>query len=62
MIHYTDVENDGRSNFRCPFCDFEIQGPLLCNDLEDEYCSAQKDVVQPFCSLYFGLTEVIAKC
>ncbi|XP_061364887.1 protein DEHYDRATION-INDUCED 19 homolog 5-like isoform X2 [Gastrolobium bilobum] len=52
-IHYTDVDNDGRSNFRCPFCDFEIEVSVLCSNLEEEHCSALKNVC-PVCEENLG--------
>lgn len=45
VIHYTDVDDVFQSDIRCPFCDFEIQVPLLCSDLEEEYCSSLNNVV-----------------
>ncbi|KAJ1391896.1 Protein dehydration-induced 19, C-terminal [Sesbania bispinosa] len=54
VIHYTDVDNDGRYDFRCPFCDFEIEVPVLCSNLEEEHCSALKNVVCPVCEENLG--------
>lgn len=44
VIRYADVDDDYQSDFRCPFCDFEIQVPL-CSGFEEEYCSSPKNVV-----------------
>ncbi|CAJ2664292.1 unnamed protein product [Trifolium pratense] len=38
VIHYTDVNDDGQYDFRCPFCDFDIQVPVFCSDFEDVVC------------------------
>jgi hypothetical protein len=35
VIHYTNVDNDGQYDFRCPFCDFDIQVHVFCSDFED---------------------------
>lgn len=53
VIRYTDVDDDYQSDFRCPFCDFEIQVPL-CSDFEEEYCSSPKNVVCPVCEENLG--------
>ncbi|XP_057420514.1 protein DEHYDRATION-INDUCED 19 homolog 5-like [Lotus japonicus] len=53
-IHYIDVDNDGRSDFRCPFCDFEIEVPELCSNLEEEHCFALKNMVCPVCEENLG--------
>lgn len=54
VIHYTDVDDVFQSDIRCPFCDFEIQVPLLCSDLEEEYCSSLNNVVCPVCEENLG--------
>ncbi|KAK7330546.1 hypothetical protein VNO77_24741 [Canavalia gladiata] len=59
-IHYSDVENDGQSDFqRCPFCDFEIEVPLLCSNFEEEHCSALKNVVCPVCEESLGKDAIM---
>ncbi|TKY55265.1 DEHYDRATION-INDUCED 19-like 5 [Spatholobus suberectus] len=58
-IHYTDVDNDGRCDFQCPFCDFEIEVPVLCSNLEEEHCSALKNVVCPVCEENLGKDAIM---
>ncbi|ESW27480.1 hypothetical protein PHAVU_003G205500 [Phaseolus vulgaris] len=59
VIHYTDVENDGRCDFRCPSCDFEIEVPLLCSNLEEDHCYALKNVVCPVCEENLGKDAIM---
>ncbi|XP_014490577.1 protein DEHYDRATION-INDUCED 19 homolog 5 isoform X1 [Vigna radiata var. radiata] len=59
VIHYTDVDNDGLCNFRCPFCDFEIEVPLLCTNLEEDHCYALKNVVCPVCEENLGKDSIV---
>ncbi|XP_058763132.1 protein DEHYDRATION-INDUCED 19 homolog 5-like [Vicia villosa] len=54
VIHYTDVYDDYQSDLRCPFCDFDIQLPLPCNDFQEDYCSALKYMVCPVCEQDLG--------
>ncbi|KAK7265626.1 hypothetical protein RJT34_33248 [Clitoria ternatea] len=58
VIHYTDVDSDGRSDFRCPFCDFEIEVPVLCSNFEDD-CSTLKNVVCPVCEENIGKDAIM---
>ncbi|XP_020212458.1 protein DEHYDRATION-INDUCED 19 homolog 5 isoform X1 [Cajanus cajan] len=59
VIHYTDVDNDGRCDIRCPFCDFEIEVPVLCSNLEEEHCLALKNVVCPVCEENLGKDAIM---
>lgn len=59
VIHYTDVDNDDRCDFRCPFCDFEIEVPVLCSNLEEEHYSAVKNVVCPVCEETLGKDAIM---
>ncbi|RDX86719.1 Protein DEHYDRATION-INDUCED 19-like 5, partial [Mucuna pruriens] len=59
VIHCTDVDNDDRCDFRCPFCDFEIEVPMLCSNLEEEHCSALKMVVCPVCEENLGKDAIM---
>ncbi|CAI8609851.1 unnamed protein product [Vicia faba] len=54
VIHYTDVYDDYQSDFRCPFCDFDIQLPVPCNDFHEDYCSALKYMICPVCEQDLG--------
>ncbi|XP_027333917.1 protein DEHYDRATION-INDUCED 19 homolog 6-like isoform X2 [Abrus precatorius] len=56
---HSEVENDGRSDFRCPFCDFEIDVPMLCSNFEEEHCSSLKDVVCPVCEENLGKETIM---
>ncbi|RZB56578.1 Protein DEHYDRATION-INDUCED 19-like 5 isoform C [Glycine soja] len=56
---HSDVDNDGRCDFRCPFCDFEIEVPVLCSNFEEEHCSALKNVVCPVCEENIGKDAIM---
>ncbi|KAH1118155.1 hypothetical protein AAZX31_17G120400 [Glycine max] len=59
MASESDVDNDGRCDFRCPFCDFEIEVPVLCSNFEEEHCSALKNVVCPVCEENIGKDAIM---
>ncbi|KAL2321761.1 hypothetical protein Fmac_026140 [Flemingia macrophylla] len=59
VIQYTDVDNDGWCDVRCPFCDFEIEVPVQCSNVEEEHCLALKNVVCPVCEENLGKDAIM---
>ncbi|OIW00302.1 hypothetical protein TanjilG_27553 [Lupinus angustifolius] len=57
-MHYTNMDENARSYFRCPFCDFEIVIHLSCSNLEEEHCPDLKNLVCPVCEENLGMDAI----
>ncbi|QCE14396.1 Protein dehydration-induced 19 [Vigna unguiculata] len=54
MLNYTDEEDDAKSLFQCPFCDFEFDFSSVRARLEDEGCYDPRDMTCPLCDENLG--------
>ncbi|KAE9610098.1 hypothetical protein Lal_00006309 [Lupinus albus] len=57
-MHDTNLNEDARSYFRCPFCDFEIVVHLSCSNLEEEHCPELENLVCPVCEENLGMDAI----
>ncbi|KAK9684797.1 hypothetical protein RND81_10G233100 [Saponaria officinalis] len=57
-IHVTsdnsEVNDDARTYFTCPFCYVDTQLSLLCNHFQEEHCFDVRNAVCPVCALSLG--------
>ncbi|CAL0325329.1 unnamed protein product [Lupinus luteus] len=58
-MHNTNMDEDARSYFRCPFCDFEIVVHLPCSNLEEGHCPDPKILVCPVCEEKLGMDGIM---
>ncbi|KAJ8563285.1 hypothetical protein K7X08_031737 [Anisodus acutangulus] len=50
---------DVRAWFPCPFCNVEIEVPMLCSHMQDEHCFDLKNAVCPICAATLGRDPVV---
>ncbi|GMH21507.1 hypothetical protein Nepgr_023349 [Nepenthes gracilis] len=50
----SEVNEDPRTYFTCPFCYADTELSLLCRHLQEEHCFDVKDAVCPVCALNLG--------
>ncbi|KAK7353983.1 hypothetical protein VNO80_19439 [Phaseolus coccineus] len=54
MLNYTDDDDDAKSLFQCPFCDFEFDFSSVRARLEEEGYYDPKDMTCPLCDENLG--------
>lgn len=54
MLNYTDEDDDAKSLFQCPFCDFEFDFSSVRARLEEEGYYDLKDMTCPLCDENLG--------
>ncbi|KOM40479.1 hypothetical protein LR48_Vigan04g067700 [Vigna angularis] len=54
MLNYTDEDDDAKSLFQCPFCDFEFDFSSFRARLEEEDCYDPRDMTCPLCEENLG--------
>ncbi|XP_047179643.1 protein DEHYDRATION-INDUCED 19 homolog 5-like isoform X1 [Vigna umbellata] len=54
MLNYTDEDDDAKSLFQCPFCDFEFDFSSFRARLEEEDCYEPRDMTCPLCEENLG--------
>ncbi|KAF5459955.1 hypothetical protein F2P56_019860 [Juglans regia] len=50
----SDVEDDARACFPCPFCYVDIELSVLCSHLQEDHCFDLKNAVCPLCAANLG--------
>lgn len=54
LLDNSEVSDDPRTYFTCPFCYVDTELSLLCNHLQEEHCFDVKNAVCPVCALNLG--------
>lgn len=49
----SDVEDDAKACFPCPFCYVDIELSVLCSHLQEDHCFDLKNAVSAFLYHYF---------
>ncbi|KAG2675992.1 hypothetical protein I3843_12G031100 [Carya illinoinensis] len=50
----SDVEDDAKACFPCPFCYVDIELSVLCSHLQEDHCFDLKNAVCPLCAANLG--------
>lgn len=54
VLDDSEVNDDARTYFTCPFCCVDIELSLLCTHLQEEHCFSVTNAVCPVCALNLG--------
>ncbi|KMT10712.1 hypothetical protein BVRB_5g118210 [Beta vulgaris subsp. vulgaris] len=54
VLDDSEVKDDARTYFTCPFCYVDIELATLCDHLQAEHCFDVKNAVCPVCALNLG--------
>ncbi|KAL2935686.1 Protein DEHYDRATION-INDUCED 19-like protein 5 [Bienertia sinuspersici] len=54
VLDDSEVKDDARAYFTCPFCYVDIELAMLCDHLQAEHCFDVKNAVCPVCALNLG--------
>uniref|UniRef100_A0A803L8F0 Uncharacterized protein n=1 Tax=Chenopodium quinoa TaxID=63459 RepID=A0A803L8F0_CHEQI len=54
VLDDSEVKDDARAYFTCPFCYIDIELTTLCDHLQGEHCFDVKNAVCPVCALNLG--------
>ncbi|KDO69472.1 hypothetical protein CISIN_1g027681mg [Citrus sinensis] len=54
IVDETEIDDDVKACFPCPFCYLEIEAHMICSHLQEEHCFEMKNAVCPLCAANLG--------